>query len=196
MLRPQPIYLESKALHVRPITLGLNKPFRWFSSRLMIPNRGMPTALTWRCYQTKLGSACPRAVKPIYWHWVLVKESAAFTEGHQARRPGQLVLKRPKFPEGFQGKVFKDRVREGGLGVCDPLMDILLIGWWWGNQESRSSNFGFQPVWGLRACEQQTVNRFHLAGVSVSCDRKTAWCWMCHQMKLDICHHKTDVDSC
>ena len=28
----------------------------------------------------------------------------------------QLVLKRPELPEGFQGKVFKDRVREGVMG--------------------------------------------------------------------------------
>ena len=46
----------------------------------------------------------------------------------QARSPGQLVLKRPKFPEGFQRKVYRDRVGEGGCGVCDQLVDILLIG--------------------------------------------------------------------
>ena len=80
----------------------------------------------------------------------------------------QLVLRRPNHPESFQGKVFKDRIREGWCGVCDQLMDILLIGWWWGNQESTSSTFWFQPVWGLRACGQQTVNFFHLVGVSVS----------------------------
>ena len=42
----------------------------------------------------------------------------------------QLVFIRPKLPEAFQGKVFKDRVREGGYGVCDQLMDIILICWW------------------------------------------------------------------
>ena len=41
----------------------------------------------------------------------------------------QLVLKRPKLPEGFQENVFKDRVRERAAGVCDQLADILLIGW-------------------------------------------------------------------
>ena len=40
------------------------------------------------------------------------------------------MLKKLELPEGFQGKVFKDRVREGGCGVCDQLVDILLIGWW------------------------------------------------------------------
>ena len=28
----------------------------------------------------------------------------------------QLMLKRPELPSGFQGKVFKDRVREGVAG--------------------------------------------------------------------------------
>ena len=42
----------------------------------------------------------------------------------------QLVPKRPELPEGFQGNVFKNKVREGGCGVCDQLVDILLIGWW------------------------------------------------------------------
>ena len=47
-------------------------------------------------------------------------------------------------------------------------MDILLIGWWWGNWESASSTFWFQPFWGLCACGQHTVNFSHLVGVSVS----------------------------
>ena len=47
-------------------------------------------------------------------------------------------------------------------------MDILLIGWWWGNQESTSSTFWFQPVWGPRVRGQHTVNFFHLMGLSVS----------------------------
>ena len=35
----------------------------------------------------------------------------------------------PRPPTGFQ-KVLKDRVSEGGCGVQDQLVDILLIGWW------------------------------------------------------------------
>ena len=42
----------------------------------------------------------------------------------------QLVLKRPELPNGFQGQVFKDKVREVGGAVCDQLVDILLIGGW------------------------------------------------------------------
>ena len=43
--------------------------------------------------------------------------------------------------------------------------------WWWGKQESVSSTFRFQLVWGLHACGQHTTvncNFFHLEGVSVS----------------------------
>ena len=72
---------------------------------------------------------------------VVVKESEEFIAGHQARNPGKLVLKRPWTPNGFQGKVFKDRVREGSCEVYDQLVDSLLTGWWWGNRESTSSIF-------------------------------------------------------
>ena len=41
-----------------------------------------------------------------------------------------LMLKKPELCDGFQGKVFKDRVRERCCGVCDQLVDILLTGWW------------------------------------------------------------------
>ena len=57
-----------------------------------------------------------------------MKESAAFIAGAK-KESRELVLIRPELPEGFQGKVFKDRVREGGCVVCDQLVD-LLIGWW------------------------------------------------------------------
>ena len=35
---------------------------------------------------------------------IAVKQSEVFIAGHQARNPGQLVLKRPGLPEGFWGK--------------------------------------------------------------------------------------------
>ena len=38
---------------------------------------------------------------------VVVKESEEFIAGHQARNPGQLVLKRPGLPEGFRVKSLK-----------------------------------------------------------------------------------------
>lgn len=38
--------------------------------------------------------------------------------------------KKPKLPDGFGGKVFKDKVKErGGRGGHDHLIDTLLIGW-------------------------------------------------------------------
>lgn len=42
----------------------------------------------------------------------------------------QLMLKRPEPPDGFQGNVLKDKVREGDCGVCDQVVDILLFCWW------------------------------------------------------------------
>ena len=48
------------------------------------------------CYGTKLGSPHSCTVKPVYWHQVVVKESAAFNERHQTRSPRQLMLKKPK----------------------------------------------------------------------------------------------------
>ena len=48
------------------------------------------------------------------------------------------------------------------------LVDVLLIGWWGGNQQSASSAFWVHRVWGLRACGQHAVNFSHLEGVSVS----------------------------
>ena len=84
----------------------------------------------------------------------------------------QLVFKRPKVPSGFQRKVFRDRVRDRGCEVCDELVDILLIGWWWGNWNSTSSVSRFQPLWGLSAGGQHTVNFSHLVGVLVSAKQR------------------------
>ena len=78
----------------------------------------------------------------------------------------QLVPLRPKLPGGFQVKVLKTG---GGRRVAGWVIrsDLLLISWWQGHQES-TSTFWFQLVWGLHACGQQTVNFFHLMGVSVT----------------------------
>ena len=38
---------------------------------------------------------------------------------------------------------------------------FLLIGWKWGNLDSQSIAFSFQPVWGLHSCEQHTVIFFN-----------------------------------
>ena len=39
-------------------------------------------------------------------------------------------------------------------GRCDQLVDLLLIGWWWGKCESALSTFWFQLIWSLRTCGQ------------------------------------------
>lgn len=39
----------------------------------------------------------------------------------QIRGPGQLVLKTPKLPDGFQENPLKGKVREGGPGVYDQV---------------------------------------------------------------------------
>lgn len=58
------------------------------------------------CYHTKLGSVHPYSGKPIYWPWVVGKQSAVFMAGHEVRRPGQLPLKTPELPKSiFKGKV-------------------------------------------------------------------------------------------
>ena len=76
------------------------------------------------------------------------------------------VAKRPELPSGFQGKVFKDRVRERGCRECNQLMDIVLIAWWWGHgrqhhQPGSNRSGGYVLVGSI-------VNFFHLVAVSVS----------------------------
>ena len=77
------------------------------------------------CYWTKLRSAHLLAVRPIYWHWVVVKESAAFIVRHQTRSPGQLMLKKPKLPDRFQESTFKGQVGRGVTGFVMSLWKIL-----------------------------------------------------------------------
>ena len=96
------------------------------------------------------------------------EEKGSVIAGCQARSPVVLVLKIPDLPEGLQGKVFKDRMREGGGGAHDPLMDIffsLVDG-----EVTRSQHH--QPLIlrnrGPHTCRQRTVHFFHLVGVSVS----------------------------
>ena len=117
---------------------------------------------------TKPKSSCPFPLKPVHWHWVVVKEKYYIYCKYQVRSPGKLMHKRPELPEGFQGQVYKGKISRGGGGcrIYDQFMDILSIGWRWGNWESAASTF--QLVCGLCACGQHIVNFFHLVGVSVS----------------------------
>ena len=62
-----------------------------------------------------LGSTHPRTVKPIYWHQFVVKESAAFIAGHQAKSSSSSSAsdQKPKLPNGFQQSIFKGKVKKG-----------------------------------------------------------------------------------
>ena len=70
------------------------------------------TSFPWCWYLTKLGSVCPCIVKPIYWHLVMVKKKYSVYCRAPSKEYGKRIPKRPNLPDGFQGKVFKDRVRE------------------------------------------------------------------------------------
>ena len=86
------------------------------------------------CYQTKLGSISLYTVKPIYWHLVVVKESAAMTVSTKrgiAVQYGWLILRISQLHNGFQGNTFKDRVREG---VVDCMISIWIFFWFVGDE--------------------------------------------------------------
>ena len=44
---------------------------------------------------------------------------------------GQLVLRRPGLPSGFQAKAFKDSASGEGCRMCEQLADLLLLTGWW-----------------------------------------------------------------
>ena len=85
---------------------------------------------------------------------------------------GWLMLKRPKHPDKFQGRVFKGKVRERVAGcVCDHLVHSALVGWWWGNRvvsQGLTSILRLHPVWRLCIHGHHAVNFYHLVGVLVS----------------------------
>ena len=94
------------------------------------------------------------------------------------------MLRRPELPSGFQGRVFIGKIWGEGCRVCD----LPLIGWWGGNrvmfQESLSSAFWFQPVWGLCACAQPEVAILHPGGGLSSCRRTLRYVSDCYVYPL------------
>ena len=112
------------------------------------------------CSWTKLRSTHLHTVKPIYLHWVVVKESAVFIAG---TKQGVSLL-------AFRERFFKT----GWMGGCSAWSahghssDWLVV-------RSGSLTFWFQSVWGLCACGQHTVNFSHLVGVSVSAKAQRTW---------------------
>ena len=80
----------------------------------------------------QLGSAHLCAVKPIYWHWAVVKESTAFITEHQARRVGSSCLKAPNSPMTFRDGVLKALWEKGLWGawsVCAQFLEQLASRW-------------------------------------------------------------------
>ena len=69
--------------------------------------------------EPNLGPLAYLTAKPIYWYWVLVKGSAAFIAGHQARRMGSSCSKDQNSPmasrEGFLKVTFGVRAAACGL---------------------------------------------------------------------------------
>ena len=70
-----------------------------------------------------LGPLTQGTAKPIYWHWIVVKESTVFAAGCQARRIRSACSKDP----GFQGRVFKDNVWDESCRVHGQLVKFLWL---------------------------------------------------------------------
>ena len=87
----------------------------------------------WQLLLSKLGSAHPYPVEPIYWHWVVVKGTAALTVGCCTSSPGQLLLTKSQFPIGFSKAFSKSRWGElsGLFSSCTVpwLVDSEVAGW-------------------------------------------------------------------
>ena len=65
-------------------------------------------------------------VKPIYWHSIVVKESTVYCKA-PSKENRHLMLKRPKPLDGFQGRVFKDSVRERVPGCAISSCTVLWL---------------------------------------------------------------------
>ena len=62
------------------------------------------------------------------------KESTAFFLQRDKQEEWAAHAQKPQTPWWLQGRVFKVTSKDEGHGVHDQLVDILLIGWWWGNR--------------------------------------------------------------
>ena len=76
---------------------------------------------------------------------VVVKESAAFTFQTPSKVNGQLTLRRPKLPDGCEGRGFKGKERRGCWGHDQRLQNPQMH-WHQGNVSSICNLLGFQPV--------------------------------------------------
>ena len=141
---------------------------------------------------SKRSHVCPLAVKPIYWHWVVVKESTAFMAGHQAGRMGSSCSKDLNSPVAFREGVLKSvwrRVLQG----CGQLVHSSRIGWHQGEVSSIinllvSTSLGSMFLrsavfiwWGSTSCK--TNLGMCVRPLSISC--RELWVqWFCHVADL------------
>ena len=72
-------------------------------------------------------SSRPCAVKPVYWHLVVVEENAVFIAGTKQGVQAARAWKVPELAKDFD-RFLKTGWGRGSYGLCDQLMDILLIG--------------------------------------------------------------------
>lgn len=86
---PPPNYLfRIRGTAESPLALWLNKAFRWFWSKLMVPNPDKPTVLTWSSYWTELASGLRVGSKAI-----LLKRGLGWSKVQDQH--ASLGLKRP-----------------------------------------------------------------------------------------------------
>lgn len=78
-------------------------------------------------YWTKPRSNHLCAVKPIYWHHVVVKDGTIFVAGHQASRMDNSCWKHQDSPKAFRKGVLKAVYEGGGCSVY--IISLCIISW-------------------------------------------------------------------
>lgn len=107
---------------------------------------------------------------------------------------GRPLLRIPSLPMGFREDVLIHKIWGESCRPCNPP----LVGWWWGHrlkfQESQSSAFWFQPVWGPHTCAQPEVSVLHLVGGLSSC-RTQRHVVNCSTQLFSSCQRKKEPES-
>ena len=80
-----------------------------------------------KCNWTWLASDYPCLVKLIYWHGVVVKESAVYIVGRQARSPGSLYFRGLNSPKSCRERFLKTRWGKKLCGICDQQWTFLWL---------------------------------------------------------------------
>lgn len=82
-------------------------------------------------------------------HRIVERENTVFVAGHHTRSSGQLVLRKPECPEGFQQRSFKGEVREVAGHVISLCTALCLVEGELTGQCQWVSNIGPQAPAGL-----------------------------------------------